>query len=903
MATKDRKRSGQEFASTPLLGRAREALRDAVINPARARQSATEIESAARRGRDWAAASVAAHAAGVAAKQLGELDASRDSLRRSVRAARRSGQPTLAGEVRVSLAGTLTLQGRPVDALTEIEAALSDLDGVPAAKARTQQAAILQSVGRADEAFRTFRLALRALLRAGEAEWAVRALSNRSLLHIGNRSFRLAEADLLTAQRLCDANDLHYLAAVVEHNLGWLKASRGEVIAALEHYGRAQQRYAAINVEVGELAEARARLLLSVRLVDDARDAVDTAIAIHRRQGRPLQVMDDELLLSTIALVQGDVAIAARAARHALSGYRRYHRANGAALARYALLQATIAERPAKVTVGQARQAADELAATGWLVPSLEARVLAGGLALQRGRRAEARRELALAARARSTGPADARARAWLAEALLRRADGRREAATRAINRGISLVEDYQATLGATELRAHVSLYRGALAAEGLSMAIEDRQPRRILSLVERGRASALLLRPPRPPNDRVLSTALTDLRMTTQEIEQRRTAGRPTTELLQRQVRLERVIADRCRQLPALARPARAAPRSFTELTTQLGTELALVEFVESGGRLAAVTVVAGRAGFDDLGAAEPLRNDLRSLGFALRRLAGPQANDARRAAATSALRSLRIRVDRQLFEPIRAALGDRGLVVVPSAGLQAVPWSVLPTCAGRPVTVSPSARLWLQARNTALHAPTRGVVVAAGPGLPGAHAEAIGIAQMYPEAVCLADGAASVAATLAAIDGAGLVHLAAHGRLRSDNPFFSSLVLADGPVVVYELQRLHDAPAHLVLAACEAAVAGSVTVDETLGLAMAMLAMGTASLVAPLTSIGDHVTVDLMRRYHRGLRDGDGPAQALARIQRNPAEDGDPAAAAAANFVCLGAGHVRVPTAAGPD
>ena len=44
--------------------------------------------------------------------------------------------------------------------------------------------------------------------------------------------------------------------------------------------------------------------------------------------------------------------------------------------------------------------------------------MLAGRLALDRGQRADARRDLRIAGRARFNGPADARVRAWLAEAL-----------------------------------------------------------------------------------------------------------------------------------------------------------------------------------------------------------------------------------------------------------------------------------------------------------------------------------------------------------------------------------------------------------------------------------------------------------------------------------------------------
>ena len=40
------------------------------------------------------------------------------------------------------------------------------------------------------------------------------------------------------------------------------------------------------------------------------------------------------------------------------------------------------------------------------------------------------------------------------------------------------------------------------------------------------------------------------------------------------------------------------------------------------------------------------------------------------------------------------------------------------------------------------------------------------------------------------------GVAHLAAHGRFRADNPLFSSIDLADGPLTVYDLESLEEAP-----------------------------------------------------------------------------------------------------------
>ena len=93
----------------------------------------------------------------------------------------------------------------------------------------------------------------------------------------------------------------------------------------------------------------------------------------------------------------------------------------------------------------------------------------------------------------------------------------------------------------------------------------------------------------------------------------------------------------------------------------------------------------------------------------------------------------------------------------------------------------------------------------------------------------------------------GADLVHLAAHGSFRADSPLFSSVLLADGPLTVYDLERLRRAPAVVVLSACEAAVAAVHDGDELLGTAAALLGAGRA--------LGDRPPhAGARRRHHRG-------------------------------------------------
>ena len=884
---------------------AAEVMRDATVSPDQARIAAELVRRNSVAAKSWASASVASRALGVAHLQLRELTSSSDALQESMRYAKRAGSRELLAGARMSFSVVLCLTGHSARAVREIERALDDLEGPAAARALTQRAAVLQDLGRLDEALSDLRKALPQLRKAGDVEWETRLLSNRGILLITRRAFTAAEDDLLVARRLCAEHGLELQAAYVEHNLGWLYSSRREVVLALEHLNLAQVAFDKLGMQVGSILADRAELLLSVRMLAEARDSAESAVEIHQRQKRNLQVPEAQLLLSTVALVQGDTATAGENADLAIRGFRRLHKPDGLVLARYARLQARIAGQSASVTPGRARAVAAELAAAGWVVPALEARISAGLLALERGRRADARADLAAAARARFTGPAELRARAWFAEAQLRLADGRRRSAKSAVSAGIRVLENYQATMGATELRAHVSLHRGALARLGLQIAVQDHAPRQVLSFVERGRASALRAHAVRPPDDPTLSHDLADLRSTVAEIEEGRRDGRSTTDLTRRQVRLERAIAENWRRLPATS-TERTTMVPIAELAAALG-DTALVEFVELRGTTAdqpsalqAVTLVDGRARLHDLGPLGPIADLLPHLLFGLHRLANPRASAVRATAAKALISRIGQTLDRTLFAPLGRVLGDRRVVLVPAGPLQSIPWSVIPFCAGRPVTVSPSATLWHRAAQSLPTEREAKVVVVAGPLLSGAREEAEAVGRVHPGGIRLTGAAATAQSVMDAMDGASLVHIAAHGKLRADNPLFSSLLMADGPLTVYDLQRLERVPRHVVLAACEAArhqrVADEVGVDEVLGLAAALLSQGTHSLVAPVISVPDIATVPTMLSYHAALRSGRTPAEALAVAQQDAAARGPDCWAAAAPFVCLGAGHRRI-------
>jgi CHAT domain-containing protein len=111
--------------------------------------------------------------------------------------------------------------------------------------------------------------------------------------------------------------------------------------------------------------------------------------------------------------------------------------------------------------------------------------------------------------------------------------------------------------------------------------------------------------------------------------------------------------------------------------------------------------------------------------------------------------------------------------------------------------------------------------------------------------------------------------------------------LTLADGPLTVYDLERVRSMPRTIVLSACSVATSSVLRGGTLLGLASALMTFGASAIVAPLTPVNDERVVSVMTALHRAMVGGMTPAAALAETVL---VDGRPDPTAAA-FVVLGA------------
>ncbi|WP_173081491.1 CHAT domain-containing tetratricopeptide repeat protein [Phytohabitans rumicis] len=824
--------------------------------------------------------SIAHQARAIVLRDSGRVDEAIAELRAALRAAKRSGSPGRAVDVQATLGLTLGLAGRTSLGLATLDTAVAGSTGVLAGRVLMRRASLLRLLGKYDEALTDLRRAIGLLRRGGDRIWEARSRTHRFLVYAALGQAARGDRDLATAERLLTSAGQEMESAMVVHNRADLALQGGDVPRALGFLDEAAERYAAIGVVRPNLAIDRCAVLLAAGLPAEAVAVADAAVRRARSTGEATKLAELLLSAARAAVAAGQPRDAAERAASARDLFRRQGRRWWQARAAFVVVQSRYAagERGGRL-LSQATRLAHELDAVR-AEEAPAAHLLAGRVAAELGRAADADAHLARAARFRHRGPTFGHAAGWLAHAIRAQSHGATAATLVACRRGLDAAAEHQRTLGAPELRAHAAAYGTELVAIALRHAVRRGDARMLLGWTERWRASALAVPPALPPDDPELTAELGALRDVVRRLDGAHAEGAPTARLEQDRGRLEAAIRSRTRRA-AGASAGQLSRFDLAALLDGLGDHQ-LVEITAVDGVLYATTVVGKRVRMHRIGAVADAVREVDFARFTLRRLAHGRPP----LGALDMLDRTGVALQRALLGPV--TVGDGPVVVVPPAQLHAVPWALLPALRRAPLTVAPSAATWLRAG--AVPAPRRRrVALVGGPGLAATSVEVKQVAAGYPDPVVLSDGAATAAATLAALDGAWTAHIAAHGTFHRENPLFSALALDDGPLMVYDLGRLRRAPVRLVLSSCESGVAGPVAADELLGMVSALVPLGTTSLLASVVPVNDTATTPLMVGFHERLRAGDSFGAALLAA-RGEAADDPVATATALSFLALG-------------
>jgi tetratricopeptide (TPR) repeat protein len=833
------------------------------------------------------AASVAHQAAGIVLRDVGDIDAGVRELRAALRLARRTGSQDREADVLAALGVALVFVGRTADGLAAFDRAVHLASGVLAGRVLHRRGMVLWTLGRFTAALDDFGRAVHGLERAGDSVWTARAVNGRGLVYMALGLLDRADADFVAAGRLYAGTGQELESIHTVFNRAWTAFRSGDLPAALSFLDDAASRYQPLNVPTPSLSLDRCYVLLAAGLVSEALTEADSAVRdIEIAHGR--STWEAELLLvaanCALAAVQPQGALDRAQAAHRL--FRSQKNDWGQAHAGLVRIQARYAVGPVSgQLLHAAKRAAERLQELG-SGEATQAHLLAGRIALDLGRRADADRHLSVAALSRRRGPAMARANGWLGEALRAEAAAAPRRMLAACRRGLKVLDEHRFTLGASELRAQATARGGELAVLAQRHAARSHRPRHFLSWAERWRATALTVPAVRPSADAELNTGLAALREVTSRLEEARRRGTPTGPLQRDQLRLESVVRARSLQAPGMADTGRTVI-DVAALLDQLGPAQ-LVEIVDVDGVLHVLLCGDGRVRQFTAGRTKDAIKAVDFARFALRRLARNRLGDDPDS-ALAILKAVGPDLQDAILGPAAGCLGDRPVVVVPPGKLHAIPWALLPALGDRVFSVAPSAQAWMRAQ--AARPPSRRhVALARGPGLVTDGAEVPLIAELYNEVTVLSDGEATAARVLSAIDGAWLAHIAAHGRFRADSPLFSSLHLHDGPLTVYDFEQLQRAPYRLVLSSCDSGVLAPVGADELLGLVSSLLPLGTAGIIAGVVQLNDHAVVPLMVNLHHHLRAGQSLAEALYRVRLDVT---DPIQqATAVSLIALGAG-----------
>jgi tetratricopeptide (TPR) repeat protein len=853
---------------------------DVAADPHRFRPAAEELVAEARRARQPEALALALRALAWAERARQDDRAAIKLLNEGCQIARRHNLDDTLAQLLMSHASISQELGHMAAARRDLRAAAPLATGILVSELAFHRAVLLQNTGRLADASAIY---LRVLSDpTATAHRKGHCANNLALIEAEQGRYRqalrrLSDEALPAAEEIGPAQ-----SAIIMQSRAWITVQSGQFSEGLRMFEDAAQAYRAADLPLGEHYIEYADALMELRLLPEAVSAARHAAEEFTAAGIPLMAAEAQLRVAQLAMLIGDGSEADAASASAEAEFRRQTRPAWRARTLVVGAEARLAHGTAThADLREVAAAARRLGLAGMTSAAVQGFLVTGRLAAALGHRRQAIAALTRSASLARGAPVLVRLRGQVSAALAASLRNRDLEALGHCRRGLSDLSRHRSSLPSVELRALASGHGAELGRIGFDIVLRQGSVGRVLNWMERSRAAALLA--VEPPEYEKIRADLTALRAAHAE---RRDdgvrGGVPTIRPYPRREKIaseQAAIESRIRQATWRARlvtERTAAPVTLGVLREILCGKT-LIAYGRRGEDLMAVVIEPRQSRIAAVGPLAPVREQLRAFLFAVRRLAEPRAPAQHAAARASA--DLRLR---RLAELLLLPLGvpaDGELVTVPVSSLQGIPWSALH--AG-PLCLAPSATFWARSAMAAQAGPgdsiRAGVVLVAGPNLPGGAEEVEALAEIHPAATRIVPPASTAEGVAKALAGADLAHLACHGTLRSDNPMFSSLHLSDGPLTVQELHARGLAPHRLILAACESGAGVSYAGDEVLGFVSALMARGTAGVIASTAAVPDVEAVDLMTAVHRRLARGATLAHALyeARESHNTEDPG---------------------------
>jgi CHAT domain-containing protein/tetratricopeptide (TPR) repeat protein len=257
---------------------------------------------------------------------------------------------------------------------------------------------------------------------------------------------------------------------------------------------------------------------------------------------------------------------------------------------------------------------------------------------------------------------------------------------------------------------------------------------------------------------------------------------------------------------------------------------------------------------------------------------------------------------LSRLLLDPVAPLLPGKRLLVVGDGILQSVPFAALldpgqapgsgePLVARHEIVALPSVSVLGELRREVAgrRAASKTLWVLADPdfdgrfqSLPNTRREALAILALAPapKRALLGRDASRAAVLSGALRDYRYLHFATHGSFAATDPGGGRLVLAqvdsrgravaNGFLHLADIYQLNLRAELVVLSACQSALGREVRGEGVMGMTRGFFYAGAERVLVSLWNVNDRVTVELMRRFYRGiLTEGLSPAAALREAQ----------------------------------
>ena len=759
---------------------------------------------------------------------------------------------------------------------------------------------------RFSEALRSYEQAYERLLPHRNAEGIAVALGNMAVCLISLNDFTRALETHQRARAFCEEHGMPKLVALADYNIAYLYYFRGQ-------YGRAIEELKATRDQCESVGDAYlaalcrmdlSEIYLELNLSEDAAQMAEESLAEFRRLGMGYEAAKSLAYLAIAHGQQGKVLRALELCAEARALFIKEQNSVWPAL--LDLYQALILFGASRLFEARRHCAAalEAFRSTALASKAILCRLLLARLALRMGELDNARQQCEAAGQ--TLGPLDLPALSFQLDFVrgqIEQAAASPAAAYEAYRRAQKSLETLRSSLRGEELKIAFMKNKLEVYEALVDLALERRSggdgTAEAFSYVEHAKSRSLqdlLLRAATPVTPiatgkselvRRVGDLREELNWYYHRIESEQMAAEERTE--ERVEALQEQVAARESELLRVIRELPASESESVELLAPVSLPLEdirralpadamLVEYFRIGSRLLAFLVTRDRLEVVPVALVPRVQHILRLLQFQLA-WARPNAADVSpvsRESSRVATQAHLTELYTELIAPLRARLDAAHLIFVPHDLLHYVPFHALHD--GRQylidtfsISYAPSATIYALCH--AREGRAGGSLVL---GVPDAHTPFIldelrSVAARLPGAELYVGDEATVDVLREKADGRRVVHIAAHGFFRPDNPMFSGIRLGSSSyLTLYDLYNLKLRADLVVLSACVTGVNVIAAGDELLGLARGLFRAGAASLLLTLWEVPDQSTAEFMKAFYDRVLSAPNRAAALREAVR---------------------------------